>query len=144
MSAPGSAAPPPSPTRVPTLTEIVELAEPAADVPIADWPLARVALPTEPAPGPAPDIELATVLPPALPIDEAHLAGLVTERVVADLQQRVDLVFEVRLREALAPALARAAEQLIGEARTALAAEMRELVARAVAQELSRRRSPRG
>jgi hypothetical protein len=46
----------------------------------------------------------------------------------------------VRLREALAPVLARAADALIRDARKELTAALREAVARSVAQELARRR----
>ena len=48
--------------------------------------------------------------------------------------------FEVRLREALAPVLTRAADTLIREARKELTTTLRDAVARAVAQELARRR----
>jgi hypothetical protein len=46
----------------------------------------------------------------------------------------------VRLREALAPVLARAADALIRDARKELTAALRDAVARSVAQELARRR----
>lgn len=61
-------------------------------------------------------------------------------QVLAAVQQQVDLMFEFRLREALAPALARAADSLIRDAREDLAATMRDVVQRAVAQELAKRR----
>jgi hypothetical protein len=49
-------------------------------------------------------------------------------------------MLEYRLREAIGPALARASDALIREVRSDLASAMRELVARAVAQELARHR----
>ena len=60
--------------------------------------------------------------------------------MLADLQRQLDLMLEVRLREALAPALARAADALIRDARKELTGALRDAVARAVAQELARRR----
>ena len=60
--------------------------------------------------------------------------------MLADLQRQLDLMLEVRLREALAPVLARAADALIRDARKELTAALRDAVARSVAQELARRR----
>jgi len=74
--------------------------------------------------------------PVAPPVSEAELS----RQVLADLQQQLDLMLEVRLREALAPALTRAADTLIRDARKELTATLRDAVARAVAQELARRR----
>jgi hypothetical protein len=56
------------------------------------------------------------------------------------VQRQVDAVLEQRLREALAPALARFTDSLLREARTQLTESLREVVAQAVAQELSRHR----
>ncbi|HEX2541487.1 MAG TPA: hypothetical protein VHM00_10440 [Caldimonas sp.] len=63
---------------------------------------------------------------------EAQLA----ERVMADLQKQIDLMLEVRLREALAPVLARAGDALVRDARRELTAALRDVVTRAVAREL--------
>ena len=115
---------------VPTLTEVVQLeAQAPPGVP-------QPAGPTD-GPEPGPDWSQTVVLPPgtALP-DEAQL----TQNILADLQRQIDLMLEYRLREAIGPALARTADALIREVRTDLAASMRELVARAVAQELARHR----
>jgi hypothetical protein len=65
-------------------------------------------------------------------------AGLVDE-VLHSLQQRIDLMFEYRLREALAPMLAQMAEALIEDAKVHMASTLREVVARAVAQEVAKR-----
>jgi hypothetical protein len=87
---------------------------------------------------PAPDWSQTVVLTPGASLpDEAQL----TQNILADLQRQIDLMLEYRLREAIGPALARTADALIREVRTDLAASMRELVARAVAQELARHRS---
>jgi len=62
-----------------------------------------------------------------------------TQRVLADLQHQVELMLEVRLREALAPILARATDALVRDARKELTAAMRDIVARSIARELGRR-----
>ena len=62
-----------------------------------------------------------------------------TQRVLADLQRQVELMLEVRLREALAPILARATDALVRDARKELTAAMRDIVARSIANELGRR-----
>jgi len=48
-------------------------------------------------------------------------------------------MLEVRLREALAPILARATDALVRDARKELTAAMRDIVARSIASELGRR-----
>jgi hypothetical protein len=62
-----------------------------------------------------------------------------TQRVLADLQRQVELMLEVRLREALAPILARATDALVRDARKELTAAMRDIVSRSIARELGRR-----
>ena len=49
--------------------------------------------------------------------------------------RQLDLLLEARLREAMAPALARAADGLVRELREQLAADLRGMVAEALAQE---------
>jgi len=61
-------------------------------------------------------------------------------RVLADVQKQVDLMLETRLRESLAPMLARLTDALVREARAELASTLRDVVKRAVAQEISRHR----
>lgn len=65
-------------------------------------------------------------------LDEEQLA----ERVLADVQDRLDALFETRMREALAPALARAADGLIRDLRPELSLALRDLVQDAVARAL--------
>ena len=121
---------PRGPDHVPTLTEVVQFDAPPP--PAAPQP----AGPPE-GPEPEPDWSQTVVLPPGASMpDEAQL----TQNILADLQHQIDLMLEYRLREAIGPALARTADALIREVRTDLAASMRELVARAVAQELARHR----
>ena len=110
---------PPPPTRVPTLPEVVAIPEsPAA--------------PVSATPVPAPQLPVA----PARSADEEELV----QRVLADVQRQVELMLEVRLREVLAPVLTRATDALMREARNELASTLREVVARAVAQEITRHR----
>lgn len=81
---------------------------------------------------------LARPLPGAAePLLDAHA---IEEEVMAEVAQRIDLMFEYRLREALAPTLARAADLLIREAREEVALTLRDVVSRAVAQQIARRR----
>ena len=114
-----------APDRVPTLTEVVSWPVVEAPQPVAEAPP-----PTEP-----------PVLPPPpaahLQLNEAEL----TRQILADVQRQIDLMLEYRLREALAPVLARATDNLVRESRSELASTLRDVVARAVAQELARHRS---
>jgi hypothetical protein len=100
--------------RLPTLTEVVQLDVQALAIP-------------EPPP------VLVDVVP------EIDAQALIDD-VMHTLQHRIDLMFEYRLREAVAPALARVAEAIIEDTRIALATTLREMVERAVAQEVARRR----
>jgi hypothetical protein len=113
MSAPAG----PPAARVPTLTEVVH--ESAIDA----GPTAEAAA-----------AQYAAKLPQA---SEEQLV----QRVLADVQRQVDTVLEVRLREAITPALTRLTDALLRETRAELTATLRDVVARAVAQELSRHRN---
>ena len=111
--------------RLPTLTEVLELGddEPAIPSrPAALGPAASDDPPTQP-----PDL--------AEPTDAEGLAS----RVLAELELRVGSQLESRLREAMAPALARAVEGLIVDTRHELALALRELVQEAVARALAER-----
>jgi hypothetical protein len=101
---------------VPTLTEVVQVTP---------------APPPEPLPATAESV----------PLENAALdEGQTTQRVLADVQRQLDVMLEHRLREAVAPALARASDALIRDLRSELASTLRDIVERAVAQELERRR----
>jgi hypothetical protein len=95
--------------RLPTLTEVVELGQREGGA----------ALEVEPPAAPS-------------PIDSDRLVA----RVCGELERHIDVLFEARLREALAPALARAADGLIHDARHDLALAVRQLVEDAVARAL--------
>jgi hypothetical protein len=131
MTAPGSQ----PPERVPTLTEVVAWPEthtaPNAPEPISQHgALEADVIDRSPPPGAG--------VPAAL----LHFAEeQIVDRVMADLQRQVDLMLEYRLREILTPILTRAADSVIRDARGELASTLRDVVARAVAQELSRHRT---
>ena len=61
-------------------------------------------------------------------------------RIVGELQRQVELMLDYRLRETLTPVLSRLADALVREARSELASTLRDLVTKAVAQELARHR----
>ena len=115
---------------LPTLTEVVELPPPPRETPPASVPGAPSAAPYEPAPAAA----AGTDTVPGL--GEAELV----ERVLGDLQRQAELMLEARLREAWPPILALLTEALVADLQLDLSSALRDLVARAVSQELSRQR----
>ena len=140
------------PQSVPVLTEVVVMPKKAtpeavhddyppfapdpayaetAPAPLGEWPANPP--PVAPlAPVSRPAVNAGFSAPPL--IDEAML----TQRVLADLDKQLDLMFEHRLRETLSPVLARMTDTLVREMRNQVAASLREMVARAVALELDR------
>lgn len=127
--------PPQPPHRVPVLTEVVLLpkTQPAGEddefPPLPADPAFAATAPTPLVPAPLPTPPAA-----AAALDEAR----VVQRVLADLDKQLDLMFEHRLRESLSPVLARMTDSLVREMRAQLAANLREMVARAVSLELDR------
>ncbi|MEO8059369.1 MAG: hypothetical protein ABI671_13700 [Burkholderiales bacterium] len=117
-----------SPQTVPTLTEVV------------DWPDQAQA--AEAHPQHAGGFDESMVLAPnaSAPVASFVSEEQLSQRVLADLQHQIDLMLEVRLREVLTPMLQRAADSVVRDARGELASTLREIVARAVAQELARHR----
>lgn len=112
----------PAGDRVPTLTEVVELGHQQGagnDVTFTSAPLQRAA--AEPAAGSI-----------AAPADRLEI----TAGVLAELQPRIELLLDARLREALAPALARAADGLIRDTREQLGTALQALVQEVVAKVL--------
>ena len=133
------AAPMPTVPSLPPETSPLVPAAPAAQVvasaPPVIAPTAAVATPAAPVTTPSVPPTTPPTVPPTVPINEAQLV----QRVLVDLQKQIDLMLEVRLREALAPVLARATDALMRDARKELTSVLRDAVARAVAQELARR-----
>jgi len=119
-----SSPPPKPPQRVPTLTEVIgDMPAQSAPVPAPSSPPRDAAL--------APDALLAEVW-----LQESRIAARVIER----LQPRIDVLFEHRLREALAPMVSRVCMAVAEEARKELAHKLREAVEQAVNEELGRHR----
>lgn len=120
----------PAPERVPTLTEVVELDSvfPATQVPYDE---AGLALPA------TLHTTADTAAPPAA--EPGALGIELSAQVLFELEQRIGSVLESRLRDALAPALARAADALIREARQELTLTLKELVDESVVRALERR-----
>ena len=114
------------PERLPKLTEVIDVASPD--------PAAASA---QGAPAIAARLAAARAAQAAPPASEDDL----NQRILADVQRQVEVMLETRMREALAPALARLTDALVREARAELASTLRDVVARAVAQEISRHRS---
>ena len=137
----------PPPGTIPTLTEVVSWPDapvpapapaPPAPGPVAAVPAApALASPAAAAAAQAPVAPAAappSVSAPAPMLDEAQLV----QRVLGDVQRQVDLMLEVRLREALAPILVRATDAMVRDARKELTAALREIVSTSVARELAR------
>ena len=124
------------PQHVPTLTEVVEWPQPLQ--PVVGAAPALSAASAAPSPSPLPSLSSSSSsgsLGETVP-SEAQLV----QRVLADLQRQTDLMLDYRLREVLTPLLARATDNLIREARGELALTLRDMVTRAVAQEMARHR----
>ena len=127
MSGPGSI----PPERVPTLTEVVAWPESTSKAaPLPDLPVPAAQGGAEPVAATP-----TRSLPPG--VSEEQLV----ERVLADLQRQVDLMLDYRMREVLTPILSRAVDGILRDTRQELASTLRDAVARAVAQELSRHRN---
>ena len=117
-----------SPQTVPTLTEVV------------DWPDPAQAVGSN-APQPTGGFDESMVMSSAMVSVASVLSEeQLSQRVLADLQHQIELMIEVRLREVLTPLLQRTADSLVRDARSELASTLREIVARAVSQELARHR----
>lgn len=117
--------------------EPVSVAPVAVAAPAPD--LSHAAIPRSLLVDPAPPLPAATPSPaaPAVVVDEA----LIAQRVLVDLQRQIDGMLEYRLRETLAPILARATDALMRDLRQELSKTMKDVVARSVAQEVARQRS---
>lgn len=68
----------------------------------------------------------------------------VVRRVVTGLEEQLDLMFDHRIQEAVAPALARAADSLIADLRDQMVSVLHDMVSRAVAIEMARQRRDGG
>ena len=114
---------PKKPQRVPTLTEV-----------IIDLPADQSGAPATPARSDA------RVAPETLMAEALMQETRIVSKVIERLQPRIDVLFEHRLREALAPTVARIYAALADEMRKELARKLREAVEQAVNEELGRHR----
>lgn len=141
------AVPAPVPLAMPPVVPVVTspVAAPTAPVSIPE-PLpipasllkpALAPVPPLSSPAPSPVPAPLTPLRSASGVDEAAMA----QRVFSEVQRQIDGMLEYRLREALTPILARTSEALVRELRQELSKTMRDVVSRAVAQEVARQRS---
>lgn len=133
----------PHPAQVPTLTEIIDVQGPAPVASIGRPPVALDALPVlgeVVSPPGQQSVPLARPFPqqPDLPpaVTEAQLA----HRVLSDVQRQIDGMLEYRLKEAMAPLLARHTEAIARDLRDELNRTLKDVVARSVAQELAKLR----
>ncbi len=140
--------------RVPTLTEVVAVAEATVDTVAAPTPPLGGVDDSVPTGSTAVDLQLDDVEAPAQPT-EPPLRPAITvparsmvlptdtqliQQVLADVSRQVELMLEYRMRETLAPILARATDTMIRDTRNQLVNTLHEMVARAVAQEMARHR----
>jgi len=148
---------------VPTLTEIIEeqgqaptarpVAAPVVAAPVKPAtagpvsairpPVSLDALPVLGEVVSTPPEPQAQPLPPTPP--QQSVAPAVTEaqlahRVLSDVQRQVDSMLEYRLKEAMAPVLARHTEAIARDLRDELNRTLKDVIARSVAQELAKLR----
>ncbi len=128
---------------IPTLTEVVPWPDMATSPRVS--PPAPAAVPS-PAPPPQPAVAVApesrserTAAASGHAVAASLTEAELTERVLAHVHKQIDLVLEVRLREALAPALARATDALVRDARKELTVALRDVVSKSVAREMGKK-----
>ncbi len=158
------------PAVVPVLTEVIEIQPPAPAAGVvaprtAPAP-AATALPATTSPlrtsAPAvaaPPVAASTVMVPPAPVSPATQVSApvsapasaspppdwpseqqIAQRVLQDVQRQIDGMLDFRLREAMAPVLARHADSLVQELRAELSRTLGDVVHRAVSQELAKLR----
>lgn len=120
---------------VPVLSDAVAVAAPELVAEVAEPVLTEEVTPAAPEAREARPEQAQPLMQPELPSDEQ-----IAQRVMVDVQRRIDSMLEFRLREALAPILARHTESLIREMRDELSNTMRDVVTRSVSQELAKLR----
>lgn len=133
---------------IPLLTEIIpaptpaastaEPAQPVVDATLQDTQVADVALLEQ-------EEELVTIdAPPDIGLDDEQLLRLeneIRERVLHQVLERIDFVLEQRVRDSLADVLQTAVEGLANDIRDGLHQSMRDVITRAVTQEINKLQS---
>jgi hypothetical protein len=158
------------PAVVPVLTEVIEIQPPApaagvvaprtAPAPAATaLPATTSPLRTSAPPAAAPPVAASTVAVPPAPVSPATQVSApvsapasasppadwpseqqIAQKVLQDVQRQIDGMLDFRLREAMAPVLARHADSLVQELRAELSRTLGDVVHRAVSQELAKLR----
>lgn len=142
------------PSRVPTLTEVVDL------VPIEDHEAsaaqpgaagqeepqaakARTDVIAEEAAAPAPVTATVPLAAPDLPPPGADLPSHdeLVRQIMGDIQRQIDAMLEVRMKETLAPAITRFTDALARDTRAELGGVLKDVVTRAVTQALTKHRA---
>lgn len=131
------------PSRVPTLTEVVELVPVDAGESMS-IDAAAATKPNAPVPGtPLSPLQAAnTPVPESPPLAPAELPGQdeLVRQIMADIQRQIDAMLEVRMKETLAPAITRFTDALARDTRAELGGVLKDVVTRAVAQALTKPR----
>ena len=116
-----------SDANIPVLTQVIEA------------PLPRTAMRTQPeAPLSHPSGLAAAASQESASEEWAQIERTLNERVLRQIQGRIDFVLEHRVKDGLADALQRVTEELTAEIRRGLQVTLEDVVARAIAQEIAR------
>jgi hypothetical protein len=119
---------------IPVLTEIIT---PAAEDDILDSPPTVSLRTAAPTPKPQPSTSQAPTAD--LSVEQLNqLEHQVTERVLRQMQEQIDLALEQRVRDSLADVLQTAVDGLAQEIRHGLQQAVKDVVSRAVEQEMAR------
>ena len=127
----------PHPANVPTLTEVIDVLPVLTEHAAPESDAAEVQAPAEPMPQVLPEPEPVPQPPPLPEVSEAQL----TQKVLTDVQRQIDSMLDFRLRESMQPLLAQFTETLMQDLRDELSRTMRDVVTRAVAQEMAKLRN---
>lgn len=120
-------APEPAPVVVPAPASVpVPLTVSSSLVPLASIPHVNA-------------LAMVDVIEPEPEVSEAQLS----QRILTDVQRQIDSMLEFRLRESMQPLLAQFTETLMQDLRDELSRTMRDVVTRAVAQEVAKLRNNR-
>lgn len=136
---------------IPLLTEVIPTPSPAASIAEAAQPLIDIPPPDTHVVQGAPvavieqEEELITIdAPPDIGLDDEQLLRLeneIRERVLHQVLERIDFVLEQRVRDSLADVLQTAVEGLANDIRDGLHQSMRDVITRAVTQEINKLQS---
>lgn len=109
-----------APDAIPVLTQVIDLLPPSSPAQSHPSGLAAAANPE------------------AAREEWENIERTVNERVLLQLQGRIDFVLEHRIKESLADAIQKATDDLADEIRRGLENTLKDVIARAVAQEITR------